>query len=272
MNGFDDQEGKHCLWKRKRKPEEGTSHCCKHPYQRSIGASIQMRRRWSRPTTPSPPPFHEASPQRSLRPSPAHPSSSTSSGIGATWRVLSKAIPQLVNWWSSMASPFLRSFIINLYIYIYLYVQLIIMRIQYMLMHIYISIQVDENSKIVRVEFFYDRGELLAGLVKDGVADTSASGCPVLRNIGQNSIQNVKTLLWILCNNINMGVMKNRVLGFHPKASQAYLTYLEYSTIINWVMLTIFWPNSIDVPLPDTQVEIFKIVYDIKVLFSFVEI
>lgn len=42
--------------------------------------------------------------------------------------------------------------------------------------------EVDENSKIVRVEFFYDRGELLAGLVKDGV--DSASGCPVFRNIG----------------------------------------------------------------------------------------
>lgn len=44
--------------------------------------------------------------------------------------------------------------------------------------------------KIVKVEFFYDRGELLAGLLKgakiDGLAKeaTATLSCPVLSHIG----------------------------------------------------------------------------------------
>ncbi|KAJ9675189.1 hypothetical protein PVL29_024222 [Vitis rotundifolia] len=45
----------------------------------------------------------------------------------------------------------------------------------------------DEHSKIVKVEFFYDRGELLGGLLKavsDGSLDATPSNCPVLRSTG----------------------------------------------------------------------------------------
>lgn len=46
----------------------------------------------------------------------------------------------------------------------------------------------DEHSKIVKVEFFYDRGELLGGLLKgtamDGPAIEASSSCPVLRSTG----------------------------------------------------------------------------------------
>lgn len=46
----------------------------------------------------------------------------------------------------------------------------------------------NEDSKVVRVEFFYDRGELLGGLVKgsnsDDVEAHVSSSCPVLRNTG----------------------------------------------------------------------------------------
>ncbi|KAJ0025322.1 pathogen-related protein-like [Pistacia vera] len=50
--------------------------------------------------------------------------------------------------------------------------------------------EVDEDMKIVKVEFFYDRGELLAGLLKGAKIDGSYSSkeaaaplsCPVLRN------------------------------------------------------------------------------------------
>ncbi|KAL3641152.1 hypothetical protein CASFOL_016120 [Castilleja foliolosa] len=46
--------------------------------------------------------------------------------------------------------------------------------------------EVDENSKVVKVEFFYDRGELLAALIKgENVGDEiSGSSCPFLRNTG----------------------------------------------------------------------------------------
>ncbi|GER47858.1 pathogenesis-related family protein [Striga asiatica] len=53
--------------------------------------------------------------------------------------------------------------------------------------------EVDENSKIVKVEFFYDRGELLGALVKGPTSDRevkttndelSSSSCPFLRNTG----------------------------------------------------------------------------------------
>ncbi|XP_051139485.1 pathogen-related protein-like [Andrographis paniculata] len=50
--------------------------------------------------------------------------------------------------------------------------------------------ELDENSKVVKVEFFYDRGELLGALVKgdkiDGGVDVdvSRSSCPVLKNTG----------------------------------------------------------------------------------------
>lgn len=46
--------------------------------------------------------------------------------------------------------------------------------------------EVDECSKIVKVEFFYDRGELLGGLLK-GDKNSSAhasSSCPFLNNTG----------------------------------------------------------------------------------------
>ncbi|KAE8735034.1 Pathogen-related protein [Hibiscus syriacus] len=50
-------------------------------------------------------------------------------------------------------------------------------------------IQVDENMRIGGVEFFYERGELLGGLVKgaaidDTSAQEAASSCPILRNTG----------------------------------------------------------------------------------------
>ncbi|KAB2093072.1 hypothetical protein E1A91_A02G075500v1 [Gossypium mustelinum] len=48
--------------------------------------------------------------------------------------------------------------------------------------------QVDEDMKIGRVEFFYERGELLGGLLKGAAIESSAmeaaSSCPILRNTG----------------------------------------------------------------------------------------
>ncbi|XP_031393499.1 pathogen-related protein-like [Punica granatum] len=49
--------------------------------------------------------------------------------------------------------------------------------------------KMDENKKIIKVEFFYDRGELLGGLIKGATMDTSSLGepalnCPFLRNTG----------------------------------------------------------------------------------------
>ncbi|XP_048332058.2 pathogen-related protein [Ziziphus jujuba] len=50
--------------------------------------------------------------------------------------------------------------------------------------------ELDENNKMVKVEFFFDRGELLGGLVKgattglDEAAAGAASSCPVLKNTG----------------------------------------------------------------------------------------
>ena len=40
--------------------------------------------------------------------------------------------------------------------------------------------------KIVKIEFFFDRGELLGGLVKGGASSTeeAVSSCPFLRNTG----------------------------------------------------------------------------------------
>ncbi|KAL3845439.1 hypothetical protein ACJIZ3_002842 [Penstemon smallii] len=40
--------------------------------------------------------------------------------------------------------------------------------------------ELDEHSKVVKVEFFYDRGELLGGLVKG--ADYDSSSCPLFKN------------------------------------------------------------------------------------------
>uniref|UniRef100_A0A7C9DUZ0 Pathogen-related protein n=1 Tax=Opuntia streptacantha TaxID=393608 RepID=A0A7C9DUZ0_OPUST len=52
--------------------------------------------------------------------------------------------------------------------------------------------EVDEQMKIIKVEFFYDRGELLSALMKGAKLDSSASeellmSCPVLRNAGQKT-------------------------------------------------------------------------------------
>uniref|UniRef100_A0A5B7APL0 Putative pathogen-related protein isoform X1 n=1 Tax=Davidia involucrata TaxID=16924 RepID=A0A5B7APL0_DAVIN len=49
--------------------------------------------------------------------------------------------------------------------------------------------ELNEHSKIVKAEFFYDRGELLGGLVKGAAAGsddsiTGTSSCPFLRNTG----------------------------------------------------------------------------------------
>ncbi|KAF5444618.1 hypothetical protein F2P56_033738 [Juglans regia] len=48
--------------------------------------------------------------------------------------------------------------------------------------------ELDEQEKIVKVEFFYDPGELLGGLLKseslDGSAEEPSTSCPVLRNTG----------------------------------------------------------------------------------------
>ncbi|PSS31731.1 Pathogen-related protein [Actinidia chinensis var. chinensis] len=50
--------------------------------------------------------------------------------------------------------------------------------------------ELDEHSKIVKVEFFYDRGELLGGLLKGASSDVSktempsTSSCPFLKNTG----------------------------------------------------------------------------------------
>lgn len=53
---------------------------------------------------------------------------------------------------------------------------------------IFLAKQVDEHMKIVKVEFFLDRGELLGGLMKgaslDGSITDAASSCPVLRGTG----------------------------------------------------------------------------------------
>ncbi|KAE8100459.1 hypothetical protein FH972_018355 [Carpinus fangiana] len=49
--------------------------------------------------------------------------------------------------------------------------------------------EVDEEKRVVKVEFFYDPGQLLGGLLKgtaslDGSAEEAASNCPVLRKTG----------------------------------------------------------------------------------------
>lgn len=48
--------------------------------------------------------------------------------------------------------------------------------------------QLDEGGKIVKVEFFFDRGELLGGLMKGASVGSSskeaALGCPFLKNTG----------------------------------------------------------------------------------------
>ncbi|KAK6938301.1 hypothetical protein RJ641_031809 [Dillenia turbinata] len=48
--------------------------------------------------------------------------------------------------------------------------------------------EIDENKKIVRVEFFYDRGELLGNLLKGAKMEAAAGeispGCPFLKNTG----------------------------------------------------------------------------------------
>ncbi|XP_059629674.1 pathogen-related protein-like [Cornus florida] len=50
--------------------------------------------------------------------------------------------------------------------------------------------ELDEESKIVKVELFFDRGELLGGLMKGGAssdsvsADAISSNCPFLKNTG----------------------------------------------------------------------------------------
>uniref|UniRef100_A0A2N9EKQ6 Pathogen-related protein n=1 Tax=Fagus sylvatica TaxID=28930 RepID=A0A2N9EKQ6_FAGSY len=46
--------------------------------------------------------------------------------------------------------------------------------------------ELDDQMKIVKIEFFFDRGELLGGLVKGGASSTeeAVSSCPFLRNTG----------------------------------------------------------------------------------------
>ncbi|KAF8026494.1 hypothetical protein BT93_F3085 [Corymbia citriodora subsp. variegata] len=50
-------------------------------------------------------------------------------------------------------------------------------------------LELDENEKIVKVEFFYDRGELLGGLMRGATLqnsgeEASATSCPFMRNTG----------------------------------------------------------------------------------------
>ncbi|KAG6435877.1 hypothetical protein SASPL_100758 [Salvia splendens] len=40
--------------------------------------------------------------------------------------------------------------------------------------------KLNEESKVVKVEFFHDRGELLAGLIKDKPSETASAGCPFM--------------------------------------------------------------------------------------------
>lgn len=51
-----------------------------------------------------------------------------------------------------------------------------------------ILLQLDDGGKIVKVEFFFDRGELLGGLMKGASVGSSskeaALGCPFLKNTG----------------------------------------------------------------------------------------
>lgn len=56
-------------------------------------------------------------------------------------------------------------------------------------MEFVLETQMNEEMKIVKVEFFYDPGELLGGLVNGKCLDNSlpeeaASSCPFLRNTG----------------------------------------------------------------------------------------
>ncbi|GAV83989.1 LOW QUALITY PROTEIN: hypothetical protein CFOL_v3_27434 [Cephalotus follicularis] len=52
----------------------------------------------------------------------------------------------------------------------------------------FICLDLDEHNKIVKVEFFLDRGELLGGLMKgatlESSTDVSAASCPFLRSTG----------------------------------------------------------------------------------------
>ncbi|KAK4788243.1 hypothetical protein SAY86_019562 [Trapa natans] len=43
--------------------------------------------------------------------------------------------------------------------------------------------EVDKDMRIVKIDYFYDRGELLGGLIK-GSASPSSVSCPLLRNTG----------------------------------------------------------------------------------------
>ena len=50
-----------------------------------------------------------------------------------------------------------------------------------------LKLQLNEAEKIVKVEFFLDRGELLGGLIKDAnpsnaLSDEAASSCPFMKN------------------------------------------------------------------------------------------
>lgn len=48
--------------------------------------------------------------------------------------------------------------------------------------------QLDEQEKIIKIEFFFDRGELLGGLLRGASLDSSTgaavSTCPILRSTG----------------------------------------------------------------------------------------
>ena len=55
--------------------------------------------------------------------------------------------------------------------------------------HISLLEQVDEQMKVLKVEFFFDRGELLGGLMKgaklgSGTDEQETLSCPFLRNTG----------------------------------------------------------------------------------------
>ncbi|GFP97823.1 pathogen-related protein [Phtheirospermum japonicum] len=41
-------------------------------------------------------------------------------------------------------------------------------------------VEMNEENKIVKVEFFFDRGELLAALIKGKTSDDSTAGCPFM--------------------------------------------------------------------------------------------
>jgi hypothetical protein len=106
------------------------------------------------------------------------------------WRALSKAMPQLEKGLNSMEWPFLR--LPFMFFLLHVIMSTCSSKFGFVLFTVIVVFcttkQVDEEMRVVKVEFFYDPGQLLGGLLKgvslDGSAEEAATSCPVLRKTG----------------------------------------------------------------------------------------